>query len=95
MALHKIIEAATDDYNVDDDGFVTGLLEALPCSTKDNDFDMVSELAFEDHDVLMLFSNPNIIGSRVAAMMDFAHLHPRDWFKPFNPGRISDHVPIV
>jgi hypothetical protein len=60
MALHKIIEAASNDFDVDEDGFITGLLEPLPHSTKDADFNLVSDLAFDDHDVLMLFQNPHV-----------------------------------
>lgn len=60
MALHKIIEAASNDFDVDEDGFITGLLEPLPHSTKDADFNLVSDVAFDDHDVLMLFQNPHV-----------------------------------
>jgi hypothetical protein len=28
----------------------------------------------------------------VAAFMGAANLHPTDWFKPFKPDRINDHV---
>jgi hypothetical protein len=30
--------------------------------------------------------------SAVTLMLDTANLHPDDWFKPFKPHRIRDHV---
>lgn len=43
------------------------------------------DLAFEDHDVLMLFDArfDGIEDSDVGAMLGVANLHPKDWFKPF------------
>jgi hypothetical protein len=45
------------------------------------------DLAFEDHDVLMLFDArfDGIEDSDIGEMMGMANLHVRDWFKPFRP----------
>jgi hypothetical protein len=51
MALHKIIEHASEDEMIEDDEDYS----ALPVHDEDNDFDSVSEILFEDHDVLMLY----------------------------------------
>jgi hypothetical protein len=56
FALHKIISMAEDfctDGNKDE-------IVAEPRSTLDEDFDLVSELAFLDHDVLMLYDMPHV-----------------------------------
>ncbi len=50
MALHKIIEHASEDQFEEDK-----IYESLPVNEEDDDFDMVSEILFEDHDVLMLY----------------------------------------
>jgi hypothetical protein len=45
----------------------------------------VHDLAFEDHDVLLLFDArfDGIEDSDIGEMMGMANLHARDWFKPF------------
>lgn len=49
------------------------------------DIEELQDLAFEDHDVLMLFdaSLDGLESSELADQMDFANLAPEDWFKPF------------
>ena len=49
MALHKIIEYASDD-DCEIDNY-----EALPVHEEDDDFETARDIFFEDHDVLMLF----------------------------------------
>lgn len=48
-------------------------------------FSELHDLAFEDHDVLLLFDArfDGIEDSDIAKMMGMANLHVRDWFKPF------------
>jgi hypothetical protein len=48
-------------------------------------FDLAHDLAFEDHDVLLLFDArfDGIEDSDIGEMMGMANLHVRDWFKPF------------
>ena len=93
MALHKIIEMAQELYT-DGDEAIMDTLEGLPKSTKDENFDMVSDLVFEDHDVLMLYDMADAVLSNgpMQHMMDFANLHPDEWFKPFKQARVNDHV---
>ena len=93
MALHKIIELAQALYSDGDEG-IMDTLEGLPKSTADEDFDMVSELAFEDQDVLMLYDMADAVlgNGPMQHMMDFANLHPDEWFKPFKQERVNDHV---
>jgi hypothetical protein len=57
FALHKIIDQAKDDWESGDEAQEDSLA-GLPCSTMDEDFDAVSEAAFQDEDVLMLFDMP-------------------------------------
>jgi hypothetical protein len=59
FALHKIIDHAKDDWESGDEAQEDSL-EGLPCSTMDEDFDAVSEAAFQDEDVLMLFDMPQV-----------------------------------
>lgn len=51
-------------------------------------FSEVHDLAFEDHDILMLFDArlDGLEDSDVGTMMGVVNLHPRDWFKPFRAG---------
>ena len=49
MALHKIIEHASE-VDADED-----IYDTLPEHEEDDDFDTISDIMFEDHDVLMLF----------------------------------------
>ena len=48
-------------------------------------FDEAHDLAFEDHDVLLLFDArfDGIEDSDIGEMMGMANLHVRDWFRPF------------
>jgi hypothetical protein len=62
FALHKIIQIAQE---LCEDGCEEGVQETmeqqkLPRSTRDEDFDFVSDVAFQDHDVLMLFNMPQV-----------------------------------
>jgi hypothetical protein len=93
MALHKIIELAQDMYSSEDES-IMDTLQDIPRSKKDEDFDMVSDVAFQDHDVLMLFDMPGAVlgNGPIQQMMDFANLHPDEWFKPFKSERVNDHV---
>ncbi|KAF6257477.1 hypothetical protein COO60DRAFT_1524008 [Scenedesmus sp. NREL 46B-D3] len=91
-ALHKIIEMAEAFFR---DGVdrQTGALDALPRSTLDEDFELVSDAAFLDNDVLMLFDMPQLADpSGLTEMMGTANLHPDDWFKPFKREHTSNHV---
>jgi hypothetical protein len=62
FALHMIIKNAEENKR-DEEGAhgVEHATEGLPRSTLDDDFSLVSELAFEDHDVLMLFDMPQVM----------------------------------
>lgn len=64
---------------------------ALPKHADDYDWDMCSELFFEDHDVLMLYDNGlDGIETDGDANRDLGlghTLHPTNWFKPFNSGQ--------
>ncbi len=53
MALHKIIEMATED----DFGHLDEDYDALPVHEEDDDFETISDVMFQDHDVLMLFDS--------------------------------------
>jgi hypothetical protein len=61
FALHKIIEMA-EAFMQDGDEAVEDEIERLqlPRSTLDEDFALVSDAAFQDHDVLMLFDMPHV-----------------------------------
>jgi hypothetical protein len=81
MALHEIIDNAEDFLG--DEIPVPEWLEDLPDHGEDDrDFDLMREILFEDHDVLMLF-NPEL--ARFINDREFRStiLHPRNWFKPF------------
>jgi hypothetical protein len=59
FALHMIIEHAKDIWESEEEAQESSL-EGLPCSTMDEDFDAVSEAAFQAEDVLMLFDMPQV-----------------------------------
>lgn len=61
MALHRIIELAKDFWN-DGDEYVEEMVEKLPASLKgyDHDWGWVSDGGFQDHDVLMLYTMPQV-----------------------------------
>ncbi|WIA10568.1 hypothetical protein OEZ85_010755 [Tetradesmus obliquus] len=96
FALHRIISMARDFWHDGVDDAVADVIEALPCSTLDEDFDLVSEVAFQDHDVLMLFDTPRLIHpSGLAQNFGLANLHPDGWFKPFDTGLTSNHAAAI
>ena len=87
MALHVMLEDApdmvTDSWDV-----LADVVEALPEHPDDFDWEMCSEVFFQDHDVLTLFNealdgieDPNFEGNRWAGMGD---MRPTAWFRPFN-----------
>jgi len=51
-------------------------------------FSEAHDLAFEDHDVLLLYDArfDGIEDSDIGEAMGMANLHVRDWFKPFRSG---------
>lgn len=81
MALHEVINTA-EDFAVD------GVLdpewiEDLPMHGQDDtDFELMREILFEDHDVLMLY-NPALAPLLNDPEFRSTILHPRNWFKPF------------
>lgn len=93
MALHLAIEYA-DAYLSDTipelpDGDDTRALYPATSEERDEDLGRLSDILFEDHDVLML-SNPALDGiedptSDAAVRLDLANLHARDWFHAFRP----------
>jgi hypothetical protein len=60
FALHMIIGMAEDYWKDGVDEAIADVLEQLPCSILDDDFHMVSEVAFLDHDVMMLYDLPQV-----------------------------------
>jgi hypothetical protein len=64
FALHKIIEEA---QALQGDEALEEAIEDLPRSTLDEDFDLVSDIAFQDHDVLWLFDAPQVMQQRMHA----------------------------
>jgi hypothetical protein len=59
FALHMIIDNAKDGWLSGEEAQEDSL-EGLPYSTMDEAFDMVSDVAFQDHDVMMLFDMPQV-----------------------------------
>lgn len=81
LALHEII--ATAETYLDEGVLDVALADALPDHDQlDRDFDLMRDVLFEDHDVLMLF-NPALDGIEDPSIGGSANLHPRDWFNPF------------
>lgn len=107
MALHNILAAAKerlaehDVEDTDDPDPIDGLLHVwaevqneLPRTPSDYNIDLLSDILFEDHDVLMLF-NANLDGiehSAIGAGMGIVNLHYPDWFEAF---RTEQPVPAV
>lgn len=89
MLLHILIAEATEAYKITQGTSQRNPLEVvaalLPVCRSDGDFEMMSEMWFEDHDVLMLF-DPRLKGiqnSPTAELLGMVNLNPKDWFKPF------------
>jgi hypothetical protein len=61
FALHRMVEMA-EEFMQDGSSAVEDEIERLqlPRSTLDEDFARVSDAAFQDHDVLMLFDMPHV-----------------------------------
>jgi hypothetical protein len=61
MALHRIIDMAKESWN-DGDECVEEMIEELPASSREYDHDwvLVSDGCFQDHDVLMLYTMPQV-----------------------------------
>jgi hypothetical protein len=60
-----------------------------------DELDELHDLAFEDHDVLMLF-DPRLDGIESSDLVDrmgLANLHVRDWFKPFRSDAGDEQEP--
>jgi hypothetical protein len=70
FALHQIIEMAKDFWKDGADEVAQDTMEQqkLPRSTLDEDFDLISDAAFQDHDVLMLFDMPQV---RLGSVLKF------------------------
>jgi hypothetical protein len=89
MALHVVLLATggevQDEFEAyDDDENFHSLPGNVPA---DEDIEWISEVWFEDHDVLMLF-DPQLDGiesidDETNAVLGIANLHPKDWFIPF------------
>jgi hypothetical protein len=63
------------------------------CGEKDRDFDFAKECAVDDEDVLMLFDMPELANDGpMAKQMRCAHLHPREWFVPFQKDLVMNHI---
>jgi hypothetical protein len=114
MALHNIVTAAVDAEQLIMDSGNCAWFDRLPKYENDDDFDMVSELATEDSDVLGLFEQGDLghsdeeqdegapLSSEVAMMlnkdgllarqMDYAFLHPDEWFHAFKEDCFKNHL---
>jgi hypothetical protein len=75
FALHMIIGMAKDFWQDEADEAVQEAIKDLPRSTVDEDFDLISDAAFQDHDVMMLFDMPQVTHCGVTAV---AALHAGD-----------------
>jgi hypothetical protein len=84
LAAHAILDQAEswgEDWDVDDLAEVGIVDEARGRA----DVEWLKDMAFEDHDVLMLFDArmDGVEVSDIAERMGFANLAAPDWFKPF------------
>lgn len=106
MALHIALEQGGTFIDLfDDEGANWTSFERLPvhapdgvheedlCGALDDGLDALSDVLFEDHDVLLLF-NPAMDGlesdPEMADRMGLVNLHPKDWFIPFRSERALD-----
>lgn len=88
MALHLTVDLAEAHLA---DGIIgphDDAASSLPDhGDADDDFDTMREVLFTDNDVLVLFDplmdGAEIAGGELDRVEGYAHLHPRDWFKPF------------
>lgn len=84
MALHLVIDEAEEEAHCGE----IQIPEYLPSDPeRDDDFELVREIMFRDHDVLLLFEG-SLDGiedgeSEMNEFYRFANLHPREWFLPF------------
>jgi hypothetical protein len=88
MALH-IALTVTDELVGDDAMEPHEAYDTLPVEADDTDFELLRDVLFEDHDVLMLsdLELDGIENDPVAEELGMVSLHPRDWFRPFrSPG---------
>lgn len=84
LAAHALIDQARAALEMSDE------LTDEQTATAEHELDELHELAFEDHDVLLLF-DPRFDGvesSEIADAMGMANLHVDDWFEPFRRGRV-------
>lgn len=83
LAAHALIEEAKA-WLEDSDGLGDGEKEDA-----NETLEEMHDLAFEDHDVLMLFERrfDGLEESDIAETFGMINLHPHDWFKPFRAGR--------
>jgi hypothetical protein len=82
LAGHALIREVNMLLDIDLD---VGKLDELNVAEIRERLDEIHELAFEDHDVLLLF-DPQFDGiesSELGERMGVANLHPNDWFRPF------------
>jgi hypothetical protein len=87
MALHLALDDAPDMV-ADSWDAIADVVEPLPEHPDDFDWEMCSEVFFQDHDILTLFNealdgieDPDSDGNRWAGMGD---MRPAAWFRPFN-----------
>ncbi|MGH3519241.1 MAG: hypothetical protein ACRDQ7_17850 [Haloechinothrix sp.] len=86
MALHLVLQAAPDAV-ADGWGAVASLLPSLPEHPDDFDWDMLSEVLFQDHDILELFT-PSLDGAEDPASdhnktLGIGDYRPQAWFTTF------------
>mmetsp|Transcript_2953 Transcript_2953/g.6464 ORF Transcript_2953/g.6464 Transcript_2953/m.6464 type:complete len:283 (+) Transcript_2953:50-898(+) len=99
MVMHiaiKMAEECVEEYIKEDPESWEEYFK-LPRTRHDDKYDMVAECAAEDADVMMLFDKHIAAGILDASssgdnMMDFANIHPKDWFLPFKRSRVRDHL---
>jgi hypothetical protein len=79
LAAHALIQEARAMLEDDEE------LSSEDVDIADAELEELLDVAFEDHDVLMLFDArlDGVESSDLVAQMGLANLHVRDWFKPF------------
>ncbi|MFE5581556.1 hypothetical protein [Kitasatospora sp. NPDC056531] len=90
MALHLAIRKAKTLLR-DRPNRIAGLVDELPVSEDDFDWETCLDLLFEDHDVLMLFDRSldglEDADSEISQKLGTVNLNPDHWFEPFDEGR--------
>lgn len=92
LALHLAIADAPEVLRMTE--LIEPQLRGLPEHTDDYDWDMCSEVLFQDHDILMLgdaaldgFEDP---GSALNFEFGIGDLRPTNWFRPFDNAEQRD-----